>query len=63
MSFMGAICYADDLVLLAPSRSAMQLMLQACEEFGGDNNLLFSTDPDPDKAKTNCVFLSGGKKI
>ena len=32
--FMGAMGYADDLVLLAPSRTAMQMMLQACEEFG-----------------------------
>ena len=29
--FMGAMGYADDLVMLAPSRTAMQLMLTACE--------------------------------
>ena len=61
--FMGAMGYADDLVLLAPSRTAMQLMLQACEEFGTSNNLLFSTDPDPVKSKTKCVFMCGRKKL
>ena len=59
---MGALGYADDLVLLAPSRIAMQLMLDACEEFGAKNNLLFSTDPDPVKSKTKCVFMCGKKK-
>ena len=61
--FMGALGYADDLVLLAPSRTAMQLMLKACEEFGTRNNLLFSTDPDPVKSKTKSVFLCGKKKV
>ena len=60
---MGAMGYADDLVLLAPSRTAMQLMLRACEEFGMKNNLQFSTDPDPVKSKSKCVFLCGKKKL
>ena len=59
---MGAMGYADYLVLLAPSRTAMQLMLTACEEFGTSNNLMFSTDPNPAKSKTKCVFLCGKKK-
>ena len=29
--FMGAMGYADDLVLLAPSRMAMQMIFKACE--------------------------------
>ena len=61
--FMGAMGYADDLVLLAPSRTAMQLMLQACEDFGTNNNLMFSTDPDPAKSKTKSVFMCGKKKL
>ena len=35
---MGAMGNADDLVLLALSRTAMQMMFQACEEFGTSNN-------------------------
>ena len=60
--FMGAMGYADDLVLLAPTRTAMEMMLKACEDFGKRNNLLFSTDPDASKSKTKCVFMSGRKK-
>ena len=55
--------YADDLVLLAPSRTAMQMMLQACEDFGSRNNLMFSTDPDAKKSKTKCLFMCGKKKL
>ena len=61
--FMGAMGYADDLVLLAPSRTAMQMMLQACEDFGSRNNLMFSTDPDAKKSKTKCLFMCGKKKL
>ena len=28
---MGGLCYADDLVLLAPSVSALRMMLSICE--------------------------------
>ena len=61
--FMGAMGYADDLVLLAPTRTGMQMMLQACEEFGTRNNLQFSTDPDARKSKTKCVYMCGKKKV
>ena len=60
---MGAMGYADDLLLPAPSRTAMQMMFQACEEFGTSNNLLFSTDPGQLKSKTKCVFICGKKKL
>ena len=61
--FMGAMGYADDLVLLAPTRTAMEMMLKACEDFGAKNNLLFSTYPDAKKSKTKCVFMCGRKKL
>ena len=51
------------LVLIAPSRTAMQMMLKACEDFGSRNNLLFSTDPDPSKSKTKCLFMCGRKRL
>ena len=31
--FVGAVCYADDLTLLAPSQVALRLMLHLCEQF------------------------------
>ena len=60
--FMGAMGYAADLVLLAPSRTAMNLILKSCEDFGTRNNLVFSTDPNPNKSKTKCIFMTGRKK-
>ena len=60
--FAGAVGYADDLLLLSPSRSGMQRMLEICEEYALENNLQFSTDPDPAKSKTKCIFMSGHMK-
>ena len=30
-------------------------MLQTCEEYAKEHNLVFSTDPDPKKSKTKCI--------
>ena len=30
---MGAVCYADDIALLAPCPSAMRTMLSVCDEY------------------------------
>ena len=40
--YAGALCYADDLVLLAPSPSALRLMLSSCQEFALDRGLRFN---------------------
>ena len=50
----GAMCFADDLVLLAPARTAADKMLQCCE-----HNLQFSTDPVPAKSKSKCIYFTG----
>ena len=57
--FCGVTGYADDLLLLAPSRSAMETMLRICEDYAEENNLEFSTDPDPVKSKSKCIFMQG----
>ena len=57
--FCGAVGYADDILLLAPSRSAMETMLSICEVYAAENNLEFSTDPDPGKSKSKCIFMQG----
>ena len=57
--FCGAVGYADDLLLLAPSRSAMETMLTICEAYAAQNNLEFSTDPDPMKSKSKCIYMQG----
>ena len=60
--FMGAVCYADDVLLIAPTRSAMQRMLFELEAFAEESNIMFSTDPSPSKSKTKCIYVVGNKK-
>ena len=38
--FVGGLCYADDLALLAPSRSALRLMLSVYENIASQHGLL-----------------------
>ena len=42
--FLGVVAYADDLVLIAPNRSAAVQMLGECEAWARDSNVHFSTD-------------------
>ena len=51
----GAVCYADDLMLLAPSRIAAAMMLECCENYADEHNLKFPTDPVPSKSKSKCI--------
>ena len=60
--FMGAVCYADDVLLIAPSRNAMQRMLLELEEFAKKSNITFSTDPVPAKSKSKCLYVVGNKR-
>ena len=59
--FMGAVCYADDVLLIAPTRSAMQRMLFEMESFAEESNIVFSTNPVPSKSKSKCIFVIGKK--
>ena len=58
---MGVIAYADDLVLLAPNRSAAQNMLTTCEKFAEENNIKFSTHENPEKSKSKALYIVGHK--
>ena len=42
--FVGAVCYADDIALLAPCSSALRFMLSTCEEFALSHGLKFNAD-------------------
>ena len=61
--FMGAVCYADDVLLIAPTRAAMQRMLYELEVFAGESNISFSTDPIPAKPRQNVFMLLGTSTI
>ena len=61
--FAGAVGYADDLLLLAPSRSAMDKMFKLCEKYAVKTNLQFSTNPDPEKSKIKCIHMTGHMKV
>ena len=60
--FMGVTIYADDLLLIAPTRGAMQQMLEVCENYAIRFNISFSTDPDPVKSKSKCIFMIGEQR-
>ena len=59
--FYGAVGFCDDILLLSPTRDAMDIMLATCERFAARNNLQFSTDPNPAKSKTKCVLFHESK--
>ena len=44
---VGAAGYAEYIILLAPSRTAMQQMLNTCDSYVAHHNLQFSTNPVP----------------
>jgi len=52
--FAGSVCYADDLVLLAPSPSALKIMLRCSEDFATNCSLRFN----PSKTQLICFSHS-----
>ena len=58
--YYGVVGFFDNILLLAPTRDAMMLLLATCESFVLKNNLRFSTDPKPAKSKSKCIFVFGG---
>ena len=58
LHWFGALAYCDDLILLSTSVSSLQKMVDICEEHARNNDLLFSTDPNPDKSKTVALAFN-----
>ena len=52
--FLGAIMFADDIVLVAPTRGSMQRLLELSECFCRDHGLVFNT------AKTKSMLFGKG---
>jgi len=42
LHFVGALAYADDLILLAPSASAMRKLLAICEDYAREYSISFN---------------------
>ena len=56
---MSVVGYADDPILLAPSRQAAQLMLQKWEQLCMENNIQFSPHTDPSYSKSKVIYVVG----
>ena len=57
--FVGIMVYADDVILLCPSRSGLQEMLKVTETFAEKHNIVFSTHEVPEKSKSKCIWFNG----
>ena len=48
--FVGALAYADDIVLISPTMHGMQLMLRMCDENASDFDVVFNAS----KIQVSC---------
>ena len=55
--YVGSLCYADDIALLAPSPSALRILLRECELFATEHNLQFNA------AKTQLICFRSSPKV
>ena len=55
--YAGMFGYADDLLLLCPSRDGLQKMLEIAEKYANDHRISFSTNIDPNKSKTKGIIF------
>ena len=53
--FTGAICYADDLTLLSPSKQGLQKMIDTCNDYAMDYGVKFN------QVKSICCLFQYGK--
>ena len=49
--YLGALCYADDLTLLAPTADAMRTLLSLCEDYANEHSITFNAD------KSKCIIF------
>jgi len=57
LNFVGALAYADDIVLVAPTPAAMRKMLTICDEYAADYDIIFN----PDKSK--FLVIASSKRL
>ena len=56
--FAGILGYADDLLLLSPSREGLQQMVSIAENYAAEHNISFSTHSIASKSKTKGMIFS-----
>ena len=56
--YAGVFGYADDLLLLSPSRDGLQKMLNIAQDYANEHKIAFSTDTNPQKSKTKGIMFS-----
>ena len=70
--FVGSLCYADDIALLAPSPSALRMLLHQCEVFAAEFGIIFNANKTqlicfrPASAKLSlehCTFFFMGERL
>jgi len=49
--YVGALAYADDILVLAPTPSAMRLLLQICDNNAKEYNITFNA------SKSKCTYI------
>ena len=59
LTYAGAIGYADDIALVAPSLSSLKQMIQICEQFAESHSITFN----PSKTKLLCFNLKLESKV
>jgi hypothetical protein len=53
--FIGAFAYADDIVLVAPSATALWRLLTICDDYAREYRIAFNA------AKSKCLIISPSK--
>ena len=67
--YMNHLMYADDLVLIAPSVRALQVLLSYCDSFAKDNDVKYNAKKTvcmfvrPKELKSHYLLLKNGRDI
>jgi hypothetical protein len=73
--FVGVLAYADDVVIIAPTATAMRKLLDICDDYARQYNMSFNANKSkwlavvPRRRRTlydqvdQCLFFVGGKRI
>jgi hypothetical protein len=59
--FVAALAYADDVLLLAPTRRALRHMLSICENFAADYNVTFNCNKSKSITMHAHKYIRAGK--